>query len=231
MTTALIPGAQPEVVYPETDGAPIAENTLQFEWIDKVKGGLDDLFADRPDVFVAADLYWYPVEGHPEIVAAPDAMVAFGRPKGHRPSYMQWREGGVAPQVAFEVMSHANWPGEMARKLEFYRRHGVEEYYVIDPNPDRLGLTGYLRRGDALATVGPMHGHVSPRLGVRFEHDAAGLRLVRPDGGPFLTYGEVAARERESGLRAEQERLRADQALREVEQLREQLRAMGQRPT
>jgi Uma2 family endonuclease len=60
---------------------------------------------------------------------APDAMVAFGRPKGHRGSYMQWRGGGIAPQVVFEVLSPDNRAGELARKFQFYERFGVEEYY------------------------------------------------------------------------------------------------------
>jgi hypothetical protein len=47
-----------------------------------VQGNLAALFADRPDVFVAGDLLWYPVEGRPDICRAPDVMVAIGRPKG-----------------------------------------------------------------------------------------------------------------------------------------------------
>ena len=44
-------------------------------------------------------LLWYAVEGDNKIRQAPDAMVAFGRPKGYRGSYRQWEEGGIAPQV------------------------------------------------------------------------------------------------------------------------------------
>ena len=74
----------PDLVYPESDGQPIADNTLQYQWIVTIEGNLDALFAHRSDVFVAGDLFWYPVEGHPEIVTAPGALVVFGRPKGHR---------------------------------------------------------------------------------------------------------------------------------------------------
>ena len=63
MTFVAAPFTRPKVVYPETDGKPIAETTLQLEWIFKIKGGLDYLFAGNPDVFVAGDLFWYPVEG------------------------------------------------------------------------------------------------------------------------------------------------------------------------
>ena len=35
----------------------------------------------------------------------------------------------------------------MSDKFDFYRRYGVEEYYLYDPDPDRLELSGFLRRG------------------------------------------------------------------------------------
>src|SRR4051812_1358280 len=135
MSTVAVPAPRSPVYYPDSDGKPMAENTLQFEWIVKIKGGLDHLFADDRNVLVAGDLFWYPVEGHPETVIAPDAMVVFGRPKGHRPSYRQWEEGGIAPQVAFEVLSPANRFGEMSAKFDFYQRYGVEEYYIVNPDP------------------------------------------------------------------------------------------------
>ncbi|MFM8294463.1 MAG: Uma2 family endonuclease, partial [Microcystaceae cyanobacterium] len=86
------PTLDPPIIYPDSDGQPMAENTLQFEWIVIVKENLELLFGDRPDVFVAGDLLWYPVEGNNKIRRAPDAMVALGRPKGYRGSYKQWEE-------------------------------------------------------------------------------------------------------------------------------------------
>jgi len=73
--------ATKKIVYPESDGKPMADNTRQLESIVYLYDNLSALFADREDVFVAADLFWYPVEGHPEIRTAPDVMVAFGLPK------------------------------------------------------------------------------------------------------------------------------------------------------
>lgn len=197
-----------EVIYPESDGNPIADNTLQFEWIATIKGGLDDLLKDDPQVFVAGDLLWYPVEGDNRTRIAPDALVAFGRPKGHRGSYLQWREGDIAPQVVFEVLSPGNRLGEMNRKFDFYERYGVEEYYVYDP--DRRDLAGWLRDRDRLRLIEPIVGWVSPRLGIRFDLTEGGeLALYRPDGQRFLSYLELAAmRDREMAQRllAERER-------------------------
>ena len=89
-------------------------------------------------MFVAGDLLWYPVAGDNKTRIAPDALVAFGRPKGDRGSYKQWEEGGMAPQVVFEVLSPGNTRQEMADKLAFYDRYGVEEYYLYDPDHGRL---------------------------------------------------------------------------------------------
>jgi hypothetical protein len=51
------------LIYPESDGKPMAENTLQFEWIALIKLNLEACFVQHPDVFIAAVLFWYPVEG------------------------------------------------------------------------------------------------------------------------------------------------------------------------
>ncbi len=69
------PLAKPEIVYPESDGQPMADNTEQFHWIVTIQGGLDALFRDDINVFVAGDLLWYPVEGDNKIRQAPDVMV------------------------------------------------------------------------------------------------------------------------------------------------------------
>ncbi len=202
------PPPREEVVYPESDGKPIADNTLQFEWISTIKGGLDALFRDRSDVFVAGDLLWYPVEGDPRIRAAPDVMVVFGRPKGHRGSYIQHVEEGIAPQVVFEVLSPGNRASELVDKSFFYQRYGVEEYYIYDP--DHGTLSGLKREDGELNVIPNMEGWISPRLGVRFGLARGDLQLTCPDGTPFATYVELARQRDAEHTRAEQERARAE---------------------
>ncbi len=91
-------GAAKGVVYPESDGRPMADNTEQYRWIVLIKENLETLFEDSPDIFVAADLLWYPVADDTKTCAAPDVMVAFGRPKGRRGSYIQCEEDGIPPK-------------------------------------------------------------------------------------------------------------------------------------
>jgi len=64
------------IVYPDSDGMPMADNTKQFNWIVLIKQGLEAMYAHDPNVFVAGDLLWYPVEGDPKIRKAPDVMLA-----------------------------------------------------------------------------------------------------------------------------------------------------------
>jgi len=199
----------PQIIYPDSDGQPMADNTKQFRWIVVIKENLELLFAAILDVFVAGDLLWYPVEGDNTIRQAPDVMVAFGRPKGDRGSYRQWKEDNIAPQVVFEILSPGNRLKEMTKKLQFYSRYGVEEYYIYDP--DRLDLHGLLRDGEKLEGIEDMNGWVSPRLGVRFELKEDTLEIYSPDGERFLTYVELAQ------LR-EQERQEKEAALTELQQ-------------
>ena len=205
-----IPIAKPAIIYPESDGRPMADNTLQFRWITVVQGNLAALFADRPDVFVAGDLLWYPVEGRPDIRRAPDVMVAIGRPKGDRGAYLQWEEGGQPPQVVFEIWSPGNTVGEMARKHEFYEQYGVSEYYLIDPQQG--DAKGWVRQGEQLHAIDEMNGWVSPLLGVQFAVTEEGVSLFYPDGRPFLTFEELARARADA-----EERARAEAAAREAE--------------
>jgi Uma2 family endonuclease len=181
-----------DVIYPDTDGEPMAENTIQYRYLTMIKGGLEVVFKDRDDIFVAGDLFWYPVEGAPEIRTAPDVMVAVGRPKGERSSYLQWEEGGIAPQVVIEILSPGNRAGDIITKFLFYQRYGVQEYYTYNPH---LGdLDGWLCRDAELQKIPEMQEWVSPLLGVRFSMAGTDLRVFGPNGRPFLTYEELAER-------------------------------------
>jgi Uma2 family endonuclease len=196
-------------VYPDCDGQPVAENTLQFQWITTIQGNLNGMFRHTPDVFVAGDLLWYPVRGDATIRVAPDAMVVFGRPRGHRGSYQQWREGGIAPQVVFEVLSPGNRQGEMDDKFAFYDQRGVEEYYIYDP--DRVELQGWQRRDGSLQPILTIDGWVSPRLGIRFDMSGPELVICDPSGKRFLTFEELM--EQDEQLQQEAKAARAETRL------------------
>lgn len=225
MHSLLLPPKKTEIDYPTSDGKPMADNTLQWEWIVTIKNELDKRFWDDPDVFVASDLLWYPYEEDNRTSIAPDVLVAFGRPKGHRLCYKQWEEDGIAPQVVFEILSTNNTAAEMSRKLLAYERYGPEEYYLYDP--DRMTLDGWRREDARLVQIEPIDGWVSPRLGIRFETSPLGLRLYHPDGKPFRTFIEVSREAAALSDEAALLTLQRDQDRRRAETYASKLREMG----
>ncbi len=205
-----LPRSTGPISYPERDGKPMADNSKQARWIVVLFGNIGALVRNRQDVLVAADMFWYPREGEPEICNAPDVMVIFGRPKGDRGSYKQWEEGNVPVTVAFEILSPDNKPFEMADKHLFYEEHGVEEYYVYDQDHNHLAI--YIRRGEVLRRVGKADGFVSPRLGIRFDLSGPEMIVYRPDGRRFLTFEELEGEREQAEQRATDAEQRASNA-------------------
>jgi Uma2 family endonuclease len=221
----LDPADPPVIVYPDQDGKPMSDNTKQGRWIVLLYANLEALFLNRDDVFVAADNLWYPVEGRPDIRQAPDVYVVFGRPKGDRGSYKQWEEGGVPIHVVFEILSPGNDLREMAQKHLFYEDHGVEEYYIYDPDDDYLTIWVRGPMGAALRRADPRT-FTSPRMGIRFDTSGEELVVRYPDGRPFRTLAEIAAERDRVAAERDQVAAERDQATAERDEARRRLDRM-----
>lgn len=217
-----------DILYPSSDNQPMADNTLQFDTIVKIKTNLDIHFEDQ-EVFVAGNLFWYPVKGKPKKVVAPDVMVAFGRPKGYRYSYKQWEEDNIAPAVAIEILSEGNTTKEMTNKSAFYQEYRVEEFIIIDPYQNTLSVS--VREDDLLVAVDlPAGIWKSERLGITIEEQEDAINFYFPDGQPFRM-PEQWRKELEKALLAKQqavqlaenERLAKEAALQEIDRLKAEL--------
>ena len=205
--TTADPGPTPMIVYPDSDGKRMAENTKQARWIVLLYDNLCSLFPQR-DVFVAADNLWYPVEGEPEIAVAPDVYLVFGRPHHDRGSYKQWLENDIPLTVVFEILSPGNTREEMDAKFLFYDEHGVAEYYVYDPDTNKLDIR--IRGKQTLYRVHDIAHFTSPRLGIRFEMTRPEMTVYGPDGEPFRPVGEVKQLAAAATKRADDNAKRAD---------------------
>jgi Uma2 family endonuclease len=210
-----------EIVYPESDGLPLSDNTKQFRWIMTIQGGLDAQYLDDPNVFVAGNLLWYPIKDDNKTRAAPDIFVAFGRPKGDRGSYQQWLEGNIAPQVTFEIVSPSNSAGILTKKFNFYNTYGVEEYYLYDPEVN--SLDGWLRKNGRLTEIPRIDGWASPLLRIKFDLAGDELRILGSDGHPFVATAE-AIKQRD------QLKIEKEQAQKVAAKLAAQLKALGVEP-
>ncbi len=202
------------LLYPDSDGKPMAENTLQYRWIVRLVTNLKQLLKQQV-AFVAGDLFWYPVqvERPPVPCQAPDAMVVLGRPDGDRGSYKQWEEDNIAPQVVFEILSPSNTMSEMAAKQQFYEKYGVLEMFFYDPQS--YDFWGFQRgtAQESFKLITPLHlPWTSPLLNIRFELSADGLAVYHPNGELFKEPEDLFA-ERD---RAQAERDRAFAKLREL---------------
>jgi hypothetical protein len=121
---------------------------------------------------------------------------------------------------------------EMTKKLHFYDRYGVEEYYIYDP--DRNDWTGLQRVNQSLEVIETETDWISPRLGIRFVMTEETLTMYYPDGSPFLTTVELAQRVEQATQWAEQATQRAEQAAQRAEReaqraerLADRLRELG----
>ncbi len=228
--------SEDDLYFPDSDGKPMADNTIQYRWIVTIKANLDLLYKNEPDVFVAGDLLWYAQHIRDSPRQAPDVLVVFGRPKGDRGSWQPWKEEGVVPQVVFEILSPGNRAGEMMRKFLFYDRFGVEEYYVYDPKDGELSI--WLRDADSdpdneyhLRPVIFDQEFVSPRMGIRLAPQPfADMAIFFPSDKPFRTIDEMDEDLQRAEANAERAEVERDAATERAEKLAAQLRALGVNP-
>ena len=177
------------IVYPESDGKPMAESDLHREimvWIIQL---LQRFFAGQ-QVYVSGNLLIYYEKGNPRKSVAPDCFVVWDVEPRLRLTYKLWEEG-QAPLVVFEVTSRSTRREDMKDKMRLYAQLGVEEYYLYDPTGDYLkpSLAAFQRAGDGFVPMQPHNGemrlgdltflpaegespeYVSPRLGLRLALD------------------------------------------------------------
>ena len=72
--------ARAEVIYPDSDGMPMADSTRQWRGVATIKDDLNTLFQNDPDVLVAGNLLWYPIEGDNKTRMAPGTGAGRLRP-------------------------------------------------------------------------------------------------------------------------------------------------------
>lgn len=236
MATGLIPS---DVVYPESDGKPMAETDIHRKLLVDVTERLIQRYARDHNTYVSGNLLVYFEEGNPYRVLAPDCFVVFGVPARDRPIYKVWEENGKYPDVVIEFTSRTTEREDMTTKFETYQDvWRVREYFLFDPEEDYLdpSLLGYRRSRGELRPIKMVKGRLtSTTLGVTLERD--GTRLVLRDAktrAKLLLPAEAAARlERrrrkaaEAKLAATETKLSASEA--DNERLRAELEALRKR--
>ena len=135
--------AAPTVVYPESDGKPMAETEYHRDIMIDFIQMLKHHFRDVNDAYVSGNLMMYYEEGNIRKSVSPDVFVVFGVSKKRRRTYRTWEEGHT-PDFVLEVASKSTYRQDLTHKKELYASIlGVREYYIYDPyhevNPYFLG--------------------------------------------------------------------------------------------
>ncbi|HMF14508.1 MAG TPA: Uma2 family endonuclease [Gemmataceae bacterium] len=178
-----------KVVYPTSDGKPMAETDDHRELMVDLIETQKTHFAAEPNVYVSGNLLMYYVRGNPRRHVSPDVFVVFGVPKHNRDYYLVWEEG-KSPDVVFELTSKSTRTEDQRTKLEIYRDIlKVKEYFLFDPHGDYLDprLQGYRLRGGRYTRVRPVDNRLpSQVLGLHLEQNGKELRLYNPATGVWL---------------------------------------------
>lgn len=209
------------VEYPSSDGQPMAETWLHVRAIMWLHQALEDFFRDRPDVFVASDLFWYWEQGNPAAKVAPDVMAIPGVGVLPRRSFFSWEENGAIPAVVFEMASRGTVDEDLTTKFFQYEDLGVREYFLFDPEGTNMTpvFQGYRLNGTAYRRLRDTE--LTSELGFGLRPEETMLRLIDlKTGQPIPTREEAVAAARKA---AETERQRADALQAEVERLRAML--------
>ncbi len=196
------------VVYPESDGRPMAETDAHREQMTDLIFALKQHFRDDPQVYVAGNLFIYYEEHNSKASVAPDVFVVRGVPRGDRRVYKVWEEGRV-PEVVIELTSESTRWEDLGTKRALYEWLGVREYFLFDPLAEYLQplLRGFRLTGGQYVELEdrPLR---SEALSLELRVEAERLRLYDAATGEKLLTPAEAAAELER-LRAELERLRS----------------------
>ena len=205
----------PAIVYPESDGKPMAETdlhrNLMFDYIKM----LTYYFENRNDVYVSGNLLIYYEEGNPKKSVAPDVFVVFGVSEKSRRTFLTWEEGQT-PDFVLEVASASTHQNDIGHKKDLYASVlEVEEYYIYDPYGEiSPNFIGYRLVEGAYQEIEFVDERLPSRvLGLELGERDGVFGLYNPDTGEWLQPPEQRAEKAEFLLAealAELERLRAN---------------------
>ncbi|MYC75238.1 Uma2 family endonuclease [Candidatus Poribacteria bacterium] len=137
-------GFAPTLVYPESDGEPMAETEKHRKVMIDVIDILDQHFQHVPDVHVSGNLLLYYEEGNPRKSVSPDVFMVRGLSKKELRVYKTWEQPPTLDFV-LELASPSTFRRDFTEKKELYQNIlRVKEYFIYDPygeiDPDFIGF-------------------------------------------------------------------------------------------
>ncbi len=232
-------GTAPTLVYPESDGEPMAESGRHVRLLLDMIETIDRHFRDVPDVHVCGNMFLYYEEGNPRKVISPDVFMVRGVAKKDLRTYKTWEQ---QPYLDFvlELASPSTYAKDFNEKKAIYEQIlRVKEYCIYDPYGEiDPAFVGFRLVGDTYQEIVFVEGRLPcETLGLELGERDGVLRLYDPVTetwvGPSREHvDEAKARASEAENRASEAENRASEearARRDAEAELEKLRAALER--
>ena len=232
-------GAAPTLVYPESDGEPMAETGRHVRLLLDMIETISWLFRNVPDVHVCGNMFLYYEEGNPRKVISPDVFMVRGVSKKDLRTYKTWEQ---QPYLDFvlELASPSTYAKDFNEKKAIYEQIlRVKEYCIYDPYGEiDPSFIGFRLVGDTYQEIAFVDGRLPfETLGLELGERDGVLRLYDPVAetwlGPSREHVDAAkAHASEAENRASEAENRASEearARRDAEAELEEIRAALER--
>ena len=200
--------AAPTLVYPESDGKPMAETPkhqqVMIDCMDIIQGH----FREVPDVYIGGNMLLYYEEGNPRKSISPDVFMVRGVSKKELRVYRTWEQPPTLDFV-LEVASSSTFEKDFTVKKEIYAKIlCVKEYCIYDPYHEiEPSFIGFRLVGADYEEIDFVEGRLpSETLGLELGEYEGTLRLYNPVTRMWLD----TSRERADKAEAELAKVRAE---------------------
>ena len=231
--------AAPTLVYPESDGEPMAETPKHQQVMIDCMDILRNHFHGIPDVYIGGNMLLYYEEGNPRKSVSPDVFMVHGLSKKELRTYKTWEQPATLDFV-LEVASPSTYTRDFNEKMEIYAKIlRVKEYYIYDPYHEiEPYFVGFRLVGEIYEEIAFVNARLpSSVLGLELGEHEGVLRLYDPVKSAWLLtsqerVGDAETRASEAETRASEAETRVSEearARRDAEAELEKLRAALER--
>ena len=200
-------GTAPTLVYPESDGEPMAETPKHQQVMIDCMDMMRSHFRGVVDVYIAGNMLLYYEEGNPRKSVSPDVFMVRGLSKKELRTYKTWEQPSTLDFV-LEVASPSTYTRDFNEKMEIYAKIlQVKEYCIYDPYHEiQPSFVGFRLVGDTYQEIAFVEGRLPcETLGLELGERDGVLRLYNPVTAEWLE----PSWERADKAEAELEKLRA----------------------
>ena len=211
--------AAPTLVYPESDGEPMAETPKHQQVMIDCMDILRSHFRGFVDVYIAGNMFLYYEEGNPRKSVSPDVFMVRGLSKKDLRTYKTWEQPSTLDFV-LEVASPSTYTKDFNEKKAIYEQIlRVKEYCIYDPYGEiDPSFVGFRLVGDTYQEIAFVEGRLPcETLGLELGERDGVLRLYDPVTETWLgtspeRVDEANARASEAETRASEEALARQEA-------------------